>query len=136
MKYLIALILTVVGALAIAQNVANIKAGGSWTAPVEREDGRKFDAKTELGGYVFRYKKKSEPAAAYVESRLTPDKLNIELTLPTGTYEFAVQAFDKDGLYSNWLTLPDVVAPSAPKAPGNFKVIVTPERLVIQSSSK
>lgn len=145
MKYLLVFLVLFSASFSFAQTApaTNLTAKGTWTAPTEREGldpltGKPmlFDATKELGGYIVRYRKVG--TSAYTETRVAAGVTSLEIILPYAAYEMGIQAFDKNGLYSNWLDLPAITPPanSNPKAPGNFKVTVTPERLIITSGSK
>jgi hypothetical protein len=111
----------------------NITANPSWTAPVKRENGDAFNPLTELESYVLRYKKVG--TTTYTEVDLTKDKLVYTAVLPAAAYDFEIRACDIYNLCSAWVVIKSPPV-SNPLPPGNFKIIITPDRLQIQSTTR
>lgn len=74
-----------------------------WNIPSQREDGSPLNA-GELGGYEVRYRLASATEYTYVSIE---DGYKNELNIPwlDGNYVFEVAAFDKNGLYSRFITI-------------------------------
>lgn len=71
----------------------------SWSAPTAREDGTALTA-SEIGGYEIALAvDASPPDIIQIAAFETSHELN---SLTPGVYEFAINAFDTDGLYSQW----------------------------------
>ena len=74
-----------------------------WNAPGLRENGDYLDI-TDVGGYELRYRRITEPDYTYIT-------INDAWTTryyfrpPSGVYEFQVAAFDKNGLYSQFVNI-------------------------------
>jgi hypothetical protein len=68
-----------------------------------RENGNFLDI-TELGGYELRYKKTTDNAFTYVTISDAWKNYH-NFTWLEGTYIFQVAAFDKNGLYSNFVDI-------------------------------
>jgi hypothetical protein len=75
----------------------------NWTAPNLRENGNTLDI-TEVGGYELRYRKTSENLYTYISIN-DAWKNYYNFTWLEGTYIFQIAAFDKNGLYSNFIDL-------------------------------
>ena len=75
----------------------------NWTPPVARENGNVLDI-TEVGGYELRYRKIADNAYTYVTIN---DAWTNTYNFPwlEGNYVFQIAAFDKNGLYSNFVDL-------------------------------
>lgn len=75
----------------------------NWAPPVERENGNALDI-TEVGGYELRYRKVADNAYTYVTIN---DAWTNTYQFPwlEGTYVFQIAAYDKNGLYSNFVDL-------------------------------
>jgi len=74
-----------------------------WEVPVYRENGDYLDV-TELGGYELRYRKVGDADYTYISIE-DPWQVQYSLNNLEGNYEFQIAAFDKNGLYSNFVTL-------------------------------
>jgi len=74
-----------------------------WTAPILRENGTALDI-TEVGGYELRYRESADKAYTYISIN-DAWKNYYNFSYLTGTYSFQVAAFDKNGLYSNFVDL-------------------------------
>lgn len=75
----------------------------SWTAPSLRENGSTLDI-TEVGGYELRYRKDVDTTYTYVTiSDAWTNTYNFAWL--EGTYIFQIAAFDKNGLYSNFIDI-------------------------------
>ncbi len=75
----------------------------SWLAPDLRENGIALDI-TEIGGYEFRYRKSTDNIYTYVTiNDAWTNYYNFSWL--EGTYIFQIAAFDKNGLYSNFVDL-------------------------------
>lgn len=79
--------------------------GMSWTAPSGRLDGTVLDI-SEIGGYEIRYKLTTDADFTYISIN---DAYTTQYNFPwlEGNYVFQVAAFDKSGVYSNFV---DVVS--------------------------
>ncbi|RYY73088.1 MAG: carbohydrate-binding protein [Gammaproteobacteria bacterium] len=79
--------------------------GMSWTAPTGRMDGTTLDI-SEIGGYEIRYKLVSDANFTYISIN---DAYTTQYNFAwlEGNYVFQVAAFDKNGVYSNFV---DVVS--------------------------
>ncbi len=75
----------------------------SWIAPNLREDGSFLDI-TELGGYELRYKLLSAADFTYI-SIADPWTNFYNFSWLEGNYVFQIAAFDKNGLYSNFVNV-------------------------------
>lgn len=74
-----------------------------WNVPTQRENGDYLDI-TEIGGYELRYKQKGD--VEYKTIRINDgftDAYYFEYL--KGTYDFEIATFDKDGLYSNFVSI-------------------------------
>lgn len=91
----------------------------SWSAPTARENGTPLAA-SEIGGYDFQYKLTGSATATNI--KLDASKTTYDVSLPAGEYEIKLAVFDKNGLYSKWVSL-TVRPPSPPLSPNNFKVV-------------
>lgn len=74
-----------------------------WTQPILREDGEILDL-DELGGYELRYKFKEDPVFTYMRIQ-DPGKTEHRFNWLEGDYEFQIAAYDRDGVYSNFVNL-------------------------------
>jgi hypothetical protein len=75
----------------------------SWTAPSLRENGSTLDI-TEVGGYELRYRKVADNTYTYVTiNDAWTNTYNFAWL--EGTYLFQIAAFDKNGLYSNFIDI-------------------------------
>lgn len=84
-------------------STVNGSAALSWLIPNQRENGD-FLAVTELGGYELRYRKDTDIAFTYVTIN-DAWKNFYNVSGISGNYIFQVSAFDKNGLYSNFVNL-------------------------------
>ncbi|GGY84768.1 hypothetical protein GCM10011613_32250 [Cellvibrio zantedeschiae] len=75
----------------------------NWVAPNLRENGNNLDI-TEVGGYELRYRKLTDVAYTYVTIN-DAWKNYYNFSWLAGTYVFQVAAFDKNGLYSNFVDI-------------------------------
>lgn len=75
----------------------------SWIPPNLREDGTVLDI-TQLGGYELRYKLLSDADFTYISIN-DPWTNFYNFSWLEGTYIFQIAAFDKDGLYSNFVNV-------------------------------
>lgn len=75
----------------------------SWEPPTARENGSILDI-TEVGGYELRYRKIDDNNYTYITINDAWTKDYSFLWLE-GTYIFQIAAFDKNGLYSNFIDL-------------------------------
>lgn len=75
----------------------------SWSLPTRREDGRGLDV-SDLGGYELRYKLKEDPVYTYI---LISDPLitSYHFAWLEGKYQFQIAAYDKVGVYSDFVNL-------------------------------
>ena len=77
-----------------------------WNAPILRENGNVLDI-TEVGGYELRYRKSTDAAFTYVSiNDAWANYYNFAYL--QGSYFFQVAAFDKNGLYSDFINLKPV----------------------------
>lgn len=75
----------------------------NWIAPNLRENGSTLDI-TEVGGYELRYRKTTENSYTYITiNDAWTNYYNFAWL--EGTYIFQIAAFDKNGLYSNFVDL-------------------------------
>lgn len=73
----------------------------TWSPPAARENGEELTT-GELGGYILSY---GQEQKEYTETIGVPDPRQTDLTisdLADGTYYFAIRAYDKDELYSQY----------------------------------
>lgn len=86
-----------------AVNAVKGPVGLSWLAPNQRENGTFLDV-TELGGYEIRYKLSGAASFSYItinDAWTTQHMFNwLE-----GDYVFQIAAFDKNGIYSNFVDI-------------------------------
>lgn len=75
----------------------------NWSAPTLRENGNSLDI-TEVGGYELRYRKVADVNFTYVTIN-DAWKNSHNFSWLEGTYLFQVAAFDKHGVYSNFVDL-------------------------------
>ena len=75
----------------------------SWIAPNLREDGSILDI-TELGGYELRYKLLADTDFTYISIN-DPWTNLYSFSWLEGNYIFQIAAFDKNGLYSNFVNI-------------------------------
>lgn len=76
-----------------------------WTAPTARANGDLLTPE-DLGGYEIRYRLVGESKYKYVSSGIGPWDNSYVLTgLTSGTYIFEIAAFDKNGIYSQFVAL-------------------------------
>lgn len=75
----------------------------SWAVPIVRENGDYLDI-TELGGYELRYRLATVPQYTYVT--INDPWINYQ-NFPwlVGNYVFQIAAFDKNGVYSNFVNI-------------------------------
>ena len=77
--------------------------GVNWTAPDARLDGTVLDI-SEVGGYEIRYKKVSDASFTYVSiNDAYTNQYNFSWL--EGNYVFQIAAFDKNGVYSNFVDI-------------------------------
>ena len=77
--------------------------GVNWTAPNARLDGTVLDI-SEVGGYEIRYKKVSDANFTYVSiNDAYTNQYNFSWL--EGNYVFQIAAFDKSGVYSNFVDI-------------------------------
>ncbi|GGY81120.1 hypothetical protein GCM10011613_27720 [Cellvibrio zantedeschiae] len=77
--------------------------GLSWDAPSQRENGNLLDI-TEVGGYEIRYKLASAASYTYITiNDAWTSQYNF--TWLEGDYIFQIAAFDKNGIYSNFVDI-------------------------------
>ena len=75
----------------------------NWTAPDARLDGTVLDI-SEVGGYEIRYKKVSDANFTYVSiNDAYTNQYNFSWL--EGNYVFQIAAFDKNGVYSNFVDI-------------------------------
>lgn len=77
--------------------------GLRWTAPSTRENGNYLDI-TELGGYELRYKKSTDSKFTYITID-DPWTNTYNFSSLNGDYIFQIAAFDKNGVYSQFVDL-------------------------------
>lgn len=77
--------------------------GMSWTAPAKRLDGTVLDI-TEIGGYEIRYKLTSASNYTYI-SITDAWTTQYNFAWLEGNYVFQVAAFDKNGVYSDFVNV-------------------------------
>ncbi len=71
-----------------------------WAPPTQRENGNAIAA-TELGGFLLRYKAKTD--TDYIELDIKDGSAKSRtITLPVGEYEFELAAYDTNGLHSSF----------------------------------
>lgn len=76
-----------------------------WTAPNARANGDLL-TNEDLGGYEIRYKLAGDTKYTYVTSNIGPWDNSYTLSgLPNGSYIFEIAAFDKNGLYSDFVNI-------------------------------
>jgi hypothetical protein len=77
-----------------------------WAAPTRRLNGDHLDI-TELGGYEVRYKLRDQDKFEYIT---IPDAFTDSYYFDhlDGDYEFQIAAYDKEGLYSNFVVIEPV----------------------------
>lgn len=76
-----------------------------WTAPSARANGDLLSVE-DLGGYEIRYKKVGDTKYTYVTSNIGPWDNSYTLSgLTNGSYVFEIAAFDKNGLYSDFVNI-------------------------------
>jgi hypothetical protein len=75
----------------------------TWNVPNKRENGDYLDI-TDVGGYELRYRLLTTTNYTYVTIS-DPWTTRHNLDLPQGAYEFQIAAFDKNGLYSQFVKL-------------------------------
>ena len=75
----------------------------NWTVPNLRENGLPLDI-TELGGYELRYKLLADADFTYISIN-DPWTNFYSFSWLEGDYIFQIAAFDKDGLYSNFVNV-------------------------------
>jgi hypothetical protein len=74
-----------------------------WTVPKSRENGDYLDI-TEIGGYELRYKLKTD--AAYKSVLIKDGFIDAYyFDYLTGDYQFEIATFDRDGVYSRFVTV-------------------------------
>ncbi|HRH78835.1 MAG TPA: hypothetical protein PK129_15935, partial [Cellvibrionaceae bacterium] len=74
----------------------------SWDAPTQRPTGELI-ARTDIGGYVVRYKLKS--ATTYTSLTLPASAITYTSAKLVGDYEFEIASFDVNGVYSEFVKL-------------------------------
>lgn len=74
-----------------------------WSVPNKRENGDYLDI-TDVGGYELRYRRTTQPDYTYVSINDAWTN-SYNLNLAEGLYEFQIAAFDKNGLYSQFVNL-------------------------------
>jgi hypothetical protein len=77
--------------------------GLSWLAPNQRENGTYLDV-TEVGGYEIRYKLADAPNFMYITIK-DAWTTQYNFTWLEGDYIFQIAAFDKNGIYSNFVDI-------------------------------
>lgn len=75
----------------------------TWNVPNKRENGDYLDI-TDMGGYELRYRRTADPDFTYITIN-DPWTTSHALNITQGTYEFQIAAFDKNGLYSQFISL-------------------------------
>jgi hypothetical protein len=86
----------------------------NWIAPTQREDGTALTT-TEIGGYQLRYKLRSASAHSVVTIPSGSANSYLLSGIGAGDYEYQIVVYDKDGLYSGWVTIvPSVAARPKP----------------------
>lgn len=75
----------------------------TWKVPNQRENGDYLDI-TDVGGYELRYRRTTDADFTYVTIN-DPWTTRHNLTLTEGIYEIQIAAFDKNGLYSQFVNL-------------------------------
>lgn len=89
----------------VASEVTRGEAYFKWSAPGERANGDLLQTE-DLGGYELRYKRPGDTKYTYVASNIGPWDNSFTLTgLSNGSYEFEIAAFDKNGLYSEFIKI-------------------------------
>lgn len=90
-----------------AASATGIRVAGAvalnWLVPNQRENNDVMDI-TELGGYELRYKQADQTDFSYITIN-DPWLTFYHFAWLEGTYVFQIAAFDKNGLYSNFISL-------------------------------
>jgi hypothetical protein len=76
----------------------------SWNVPNQRENGTTLDA-TEVGGYEVRYKKSTDKRFTYISINGYWNTQHSFDWLDEGDYIFQIAAFDKNGIYSQFVDI-------------------------------
>lgn len=96
---------TVSSTASSSNNVTTGEAYFKWTAPTARASGDLLTPE-DLGGYEIRYRLVGESKYKYVSSGIGPwDNSYVLKGLTNGTYIFEIAAFDKNGIYSQFVAL-------------------------------
>ena len=74
-----------------------------WEVPTQRENGDYLDI-TEIGGYELRYKLTGASSYTYLTID-DPWQQEYIFDWLSGSYEFQIAVFDKNGLYSQFIKL-------------------------------
>ena len=91
-----------------SSEVKNGEAHFKWMAPAERANGDLINPE-ELGGYEIRYKAVGDTKYTYVSSGIGPWDNSFVLTgIANGSYVFEIAAFDKNGLYSDFVNIQSI----------------------------
>ena len=93
------------GSSSVPSEITRGEAYFKWTPPTARANGDLLNAE-DLGGYEIRYKLAGDTKYTYVTSNIGPWDNSFTLTgLTNGTYIFEIAAFDKNGLYSDFVNI-------------------------------
>ncbi len=90
---------------AVPSEITRGEAYFKWTAPAARANGNLLSAE-DLGGYEIRYKLAGDTKYTYVSSGIGPWDNSFTLSgLTNGSYVFEIAAFDKNGIYSDFVNI-------------------------------
>lgn len=81
----------------------------NWLPPTQRENGAALTT-AEIGGYELRYRLKAANNYSYVAIPSGTAKSYVLAGVAAGDYEYQLAVYDKDGLFSNWVTVVPIVA--------------------------
>ena len=121
-KYLAPILLLCI-ILLISVKTADAETTVSWTAPTQRTDGTPL---LNLAGFVIHW---GTAPGEYTQSVRIEDPAvlrHVIETLPPGTWYFAAQAFDANGLISDYSDEASKVIPDAPPAPPTGLTVLSP----------
>jgi hypothetical protein len=86
-------------------SVTNGEAYFKWTAPTARANGDLLSPE-DLGGYEIRYRLVGDAKYSYISTGIGPwDNSYVLKGLTSGSYVFEIAAYDKNGIYSQFVSL-------------------------------